>query len=128
MSKIVSHSRLSIQNAQFYAYHGVGQDEKELGGQYQVDLEVLYNATNAVLSDDVNSAVNYDELMFCVEEVVNNEPYNLIETIAYEILTMVMEKFSRVVESTVRVRKVSVPIRHLVDCVECELTMTRKES
>ena len=125
MSKIVSPSRLTIHNAQFYAYHGVGEQEKELGGQYQIDLDVVYDSTQAVLSDDVNKALNYDEAMFCIEEVVSGDPFNLIETMAYEILNMIMEKFSMTLEATVRVRKVNVPIRHLVDCVECEQTMQR---
>ncbi len=127
MSKVVSLTRLSIVNAQFYAYHGVGNEEKELGGQYQVDLDVVYDSTKAVLSDDVNSAVNYEELMFCIDEVISGEPNNLIETMTYEIANMVMEKFTSVQETTARVRKMNAPIRHLIDNVECELTMQRTE-
>ena len=128
MSKIVSPARLSIQNAQFYAYHGVGQEEKELGGQYQVDLDLVYDSTQAVLSDDVNKALNYEEAMFCIDEVLSGEPLNLVETITYEILNMVMEKFPSVIVASARVRKITVPIRHLVDCIECEQTMQRAET
>ncbi len=125
MSKIVSLSRISIVNASFYAYHGVGTEERELGGRYEVDLDVQYDSTQAVLSDDVNKAVNYEELMFCVDEIISGEPCNLVETLCYEILTMVLDKFALVQEATVRVRKVSAPIRHLSDGVECEQTMQR---
>ncbi len=125
MSKIVSLSRMSIVNASFYAYHGVSEGEKELGGQYQVDLDVVYDATQAVLSDDINKAVNYEELMFCIDEVLSGEPCNLVETLTYEILNMVLDKFEAVQESTARVRKINAPIRHLTDYVECELTMQR---
>ncbi len=125
MSKIVSLSRTSIVNAVFYAYHGVGNEEKELGGQYQVDLDVVYDATQAVLSDDINKAVNYEELMFCIDEVLSGEPCNLIETLTYEILNMVLDKFEAVQEATARVRKLNAPLRHLTEYVECEQTMQR---
>lgn len=125
MSMSVSPTRITINNAQFYAYHGVRRDEKEMGGQYQVDVDAVYDSTRAVLSDDVNLAVNYEELMFCIDEIISNEQYNLIETLAYEMLKSIMEKFNDVLEATVRVRKMSVPIRHVIDCVECEQTMQR---
>lgn len=125
MSMSVSPTRITINNAQFYAYHGVRRDEKEMGGQYQVDVDAVYDSTRAVLSDDVNLAVNYEELMFCIDEIISNEQYNLIETLAYEMLKSIMEKFNDVLEATVRVRKISVPIRHVIDWVECEQTMQR---
>jgi dihydroneopterin aldolase len=125
MSKIASLARISVVNATFYAYHGVNAQEKELGGQYQVDVDVAYDPTSAVMSDDVNSAVNYEEILFCVNEVMSAESVNLIETLVYEILTSIMDKFSAIEEATVRVRKVNAPVRSLVDAVECEQTMQR---
>lgn len=125
MSKIASLTRISIVNATYYAYHGVNTEEKELGGQYQVDVDIAYDATSAVMSDDVNSAVNYEEILFCVNEVISAESVNLIETLAYEILTSIMDKFTIIDETTVRVRKVSAPVRTIVDAIECEQTMHR---
>lgn len=127
MSKIVSPVRLSISNAQFFAYHGVKQEEKNLGGQYQIDLDLIYDSTQAVLSDDVNVALNYEEAMFCLSEVMNAEDsYNLVETVVYEILNALFEKFPQVLEATCRVRKMNVPIRQVVDCIEVEQTMQRE--
>ncbi|MBL7975466.1 MAG: dihydroneopterin aldolase [Candidatus Kapabacteria bacterium] len=126
MSKIVSPVRLSISNAQFFAYHGVKQEEKNLGGQYQIDVDLVYDSTQAVLSDDVNVALNYEEAMFCLSEVMNDEDsYNLVETVVYEILNAIFEKFPQVLEATCRVRKMNVPIRQVVDYIEVEQTMQR---
>ncbi|MFM8472592.1 MAG: dihydroneopterin aldolase [Candidatus Kapaibacterium sp.] len=125
MSKIASLTRISVVNASYYAYHGVNAEEKELGGQYQVDVDVAYDATSAVMSDDVKSAVNYEEILFCVNEVMSEESVNLIETLAYEILTTIMDKFTIIDEATVRVRKINAPVRTIVDAIECEQTMHR---
>lgn len=125
MSTIVSPARITIANAQFYAYHGVKKEEQAIGGKFEVDLDVIYDSTKAVLSDDVNSAVNYEEALFCISEVMNGDPYNIIETVAYEINNMVMERFPQVLEVTCRVRKLHAPLRSVVDYVECEQTVQR---
>lgn len=120
--------RLTIRSAEFYAYHGVKQEEQALGGKYQVDLDLYYNATQAIINDDVNSAINYEEAMECIEEAISGDSYNLIETIANDILNSTMEKFPVLQKATVRVRKMNVPIRHVVSYIEAEQTITRKQN
>ena len=125
--KEASLSRLTIKNAEFYSYHGVKPEERKLGGKYQVDLDLFYKATNAIINDDVKYALNYEEAMFCIEEVIVGENYNLIETMANEILNMAMEKFQNLEKATVRIRKMNVPIRRVVDHIEVEQTIIRKK-
>ncbi|MFC2130900.1 dihydroneopterin aldolase [Bacteroidota bacterium] len=126
--KEASLMKLSIDSAQFYAYHGVKSEEQQLGGKYEVDLEMYYDATHAIINDDVNLALNYEEAFFCIEEVIAGENYHLIETLAREILNMLMERFQELQEATVRVRKMNVPIRRIVSYIEAEQTIVRKES
>jgi 7,8-dihydroneopterin aldolase/epimerase/oxygenase len=117
--------RLTVRSAEFYAYHGVKSEEQALGGKYQVDLDLYYDGKQAVINDDVNYAINYDEAMFCIEEFIGGDSFNLIETIANEILNMLMDRFPILVKATVRVRKMNAPIRRIVSYVEAEQTMTR---
>lgn len=117
--------KLSINKAEFYAYHGVKQEEQNLGGKYEVDLDLYYRAAEAIVQDDVNYALNYEEAMFCIEEIIAGDSYHLVETIAREILNMTMEKFPQLKMATVRVRKMNVPIRRVVGYIEAEQTMTR---
>lgn len=120
-------TRLTIKDAQFYAYHGVKAEERKLGGKYEVDLDLYYDATNAIINDDVKYALNYEEAMFCIAEVIAGESYRLVETIASEILNMCMEKFPMLAEANIKVRKLSVPMRRIVDCIEVEQNMIRKD-
>jgi dihydroneopterin aldolase len=124
--KETSLTRLTIKDAVFYAYHGVKSEEQVLGGKYEVDLDLYYNATEAIINDDVNYAVNYEEAMVCIEDVITEESYNLIETITNEILNQVMEKMPNIEKATVRVRKINVPIRNVVSYIEAEQSITRK--
>jgi len=119
-------TRLSIRDAEYYAYHGVKTEERELGGKYQIDLDMYYDAKNAVINDDVKYALNYEEAMFCISEVIG-ESYNLVETVASEILNMIADKFPNLVRATVRVRKMNVPIRRVVKCIEIEQSIVRQK-
>jgi 7,8-dihydroneopterin aldolase/epimerase/oxygenase len=120
-------TRLSIINAEYYAYHGVKPEEKTLGGKYEVDLDMYYDSTTAIIKDDVQDAVNYEEALFCVSEVINGtENYNLVETICNEILNMLMDKFEHLLSATVRVRKLNAPMRRVVGYIEAEQTIERE--
>jgi dihydroneopterin aldolase len=119
-------TKLTIQNAEYFAYHGVKKEEQKLGGKYQVDIELYYDAKSAVVNDDVNYALNYEEVMYCISEVMTSESYSLVETVANEILNMLFEKFEALKKGTVRVRKYSVPIRSVIKCIEIEQSMERE--
>ena len=119
-------TKLSIKQAVFYAYHGVNKSEKEIGGRYEVDIDLFYDATTAVISDDVNYAINYEEIMYTVSEVVQNENYNLVETVANEIIRELMDKFGLLEKVTVKVRKLHVPIHRYIGHIEVEQTMERQ--
>lgn len=117
-------TKLTVAGAQYYAYHGVKPEERKLGGKYEVDLDMYYDAKVAILKDSVEDALNYEEALFVVSEVMGGE-YMLIETIANEILNMLMEKFPQLQKATVRIKKLSVPMRRVVDCVSAEQTIER---
>lgn len=126
--KDASLMKISINSAEFYAYHGVKQEERNLGGKYEVDLDMYYNATNAIINDDVNLALNYEEAFYIIDEIINNDNYHLIETIAREILNLLMEKFPMLQKANVRVRKMNIPIRRIVKYVEAEQSISRTKN
>ncbi|MFY8161726.1 MAG: dihydroneopterin aldolase [Candidatus Kapaibacteriota bacterium] len=121
-------TKLTIKNVEYYAYHGVKEEERKLGGKYQVDLDMYYDAKAAVINDDVNYAINYEEALFCVSGILTEENYALVETIASEILSALMDKFDFLMKATVRVRKLTVPMRRAVDYIECEQSVERENA
>jgi dihydroneopterin aldolase len=128
MSKHSSLTRLTISNAVYYGYHGVRNEEQALGGKYEVDADMYYDSTQAVVSDDVSDALNYEEAVFMIGEIINSDPYNLVETIVHEILDALMDKFPKLQSASVRVRKHSVPVRQYIEYIEVEQSMTRENS
>lgn len=125
MNNHARETRLVLSNIEYYAYHGVFSEERTNGARYQVDCEVEYDATKAVVSDDLSDALNYHEVLFRINEHMNGEPYDLIETLCYDIATSIVESFEQVRQATVRVRKLHVPIQQVLDYVEAEITVSR---
>jgi dihydroneopterin aldolase len=100
----------------------VKAEEKDLGGRYEVDLDLWYDATQAIQSDSVAFALNYEEAMNSIEESFADESYNLIETVASKILDLVFQKFPDLIKATIRIRKMNVPIHNVVAYIETELS------
>ncbi|MBL8005772.1 MAG: dihydroneopterin aldolase [Candidatus Kapabacteria bacterium] len=125
MTSLSTTTKLTIKNATFYGYHGVKSEEKTLGGKYSLDIEMLYDGRKAVLQDEVQFAVNYQEVMYTVAEILN-ESFNLVETIAWDIASNILEKFSLVGAVTVKIRKHVVPIGEIIDYIEAEVTLKRE--
>lgn len=129
MSKLRSSlARLTVAGAAFYAYHGVKAEERDLGGKYEVDLDLYYDSKQAVISDNISDAVNYEEALYRVSEVINNDDhYELVETLAYDILRALMNRFASLIEATVRIRKYYAPVRHVISHIEVEQTLIRED-
>ena len=93
----------------FYAYHGVMEQERRVGGEYGVSLFVEADLTQAIATDDVADTVNYAELY----ELVKREmavPSKLLEHVAGRIGQSAMDKFDRITALTIRVTKLNPPM------------------
>ena len=93
----------------FYAYHGVMEQERRVGGEYLVSLSVEADLSRAVISDSVDDTVNYAALY----EVVAREmaqPSQLLEHVAGRIGSCVLEAFPLVEALSVRITKCNPPM------------------
>lgn len=102
----------------FYGYHGAFAAEKELGQKFEVDLEICTDFRN--LSDDVELSFNYIDVYTLIKEIVEEQEFNLIETLAEVIANQVLAMYD-IELVTVRVRKYLVPVGGYLDYVEVEV-------
>ena len=95
----------------FYAYHGVDPAERELGQRFVVDLEVEADLRQAGASDRLEDTVNYAQVYRVVKEVLEGPPHNLMESLAEEVASRVLEGFPLVEAVWVRIAKPGVAIK-----------------
>ncbi|NPV12120.1 MAG: dihydroneopterin aldolase [Ignavibacteria bacterium] len=116
---------LKIQNAVFYAYHGVMTEEQNLGRKFEVDVELKYDFSKAAETDKLEYAVNYEKVYQALREILTENKFYLVEKLAVIIGKRILDKFINVEEVKVSVRKLHPPIGGLIDYVEASIELKR---
>ena len=117
---------IRLNNAVFYAYHGVLQDEQNIGAKFELDVELLCDLREARSSDHLQHTVNYEKVYAEIKNVVTEKKYYLIEALAHSVAMRILDNFPKVLEVTVRVRKPSAPVHGILDTVETEIHLDRE--
>jgi len=118
---------IRIKNAQFYAYHGALKEEQNIGGKFEVDVDMYTNFRKAAEKDDLKLTTNYHEVYKFLDKIIHSHKYYLIETIATIIADEVLANFSEIERIEVKVRKRSVPVGGMLDYVEAEVNKDKDE-
>lgn len=113
---------IRIKNAVFYAYHGVGKDEQNLGGKFEVDVDIHTDFSAAIKSDYLKQTVDYEKVYSSIKNLVHERKYFLIETLAETIANEILTNYLQVKSVTVKVRKPHPPVKGVVDYVEVEIS------
>ena len=111
---------IGLEGMEFYAYHGVYEEERKIGGKYIVDVLVYTNAVDAELHDDLNGTVNYEQIYKVVEQNMQ-QPVKLIERLARKIMDDI--RLFVVKEDTIRIkiRKLNPPLGAKVETSVVEM-------
>ena len=117
---------IRLHNAVFYAYHGVLSDEQNLGGKFEVDVDLYCDLSPGARTDNLRQTVNYEKVYDCIRSLILEKKYFLLEAVAGVIAKGILTRFRQVKTVTVRVRKPHAPVKGVVDHVEVELTRARR--
>lgn len=112
---------IRIKNASFYAYHGALQEEQNMGGKFEADVDIYTDFSDAAKKDNLKLTIDYHDVYKFINKLVHEKKYYLIETLATMIADELLKKYSGIQKIAVRVRKHSVPVGGVLDCVEAEV-------
>jgi dihydroneopterin aldolase len=113
--------RIILHGIQFYAYHGVHDEERRLGQRFLVDVELSLDVSAAASHDDVAFAVDYGQVHAAVVEIGTRQQFNLLETLATRIAVTLLDRFP-VRNVTVRATKPAPALAGLLTGVSVEVT------
>jgi dihydroneopterin aldolase len=116
---------IRIHNASFYAYHGVASDEQNLGGKFEVDVELHADLSDAMTHDSLKRTINYESVYAHVQNVITSKKYFLIEALAKTIAKGLLQTYAAADAVVVRVRKPHPPVKGVIDYVEVEVAERR---
>lgn len=117
---------IHLKKLRFHGRHGVLPEEATLGQPWIVDLDLVVDIAQAAATDDLAQTVNYADVYSLCQDIVENERFALIETLANHILSSVLATHPRVKAATVTVHKPHVPIPGTHDGVAITATLARQ--
>ncbi|GBF11377.1 dihydroneopterin aldolase [Tepidibacillus infernus] len=112
--------KIIFDKMQFYAYHGVFEEEKKLGQKFEVDLEMYLDLKKAGETDCIEDTVNYAQVYEVVKQLIMGKQRKLLEALAEHTAKELLNTFP-LHEVVVRVRKIQPPIPGHLESVTVEI-------
>ena len=98
---------IKLTGLRFFGYHGVLPHEREYGQEFLVDCEVEVQRPSA---DEISSTVSYADLADLIEATFKGDRFDLIESVADQLLGAVLSHSTDLVKATVTVHKPNAPL------------------
>lgn len=112
--------KVSLKNIKLYGFHGVFSNERKNGQKFEVDVEYIYEKKKSHINDDISNIIDYSEVLDLIVKVFNQKTCNLLETLADEIKSSLMDEFL-MLDCSIKIRKPDVKLQYDVDFVELNL-------
>ncbi|MGM0508908.1 MAG: dihydroneopterin aldolase [Fusobacteriota bacterium] len=113
--------KILLKNLKIYGYHGVLEEEKKLGQNFYIDLELFLDLQGAGKTDDLKETINYADIYNKVEHITKTNKYDLIETLAENIANSLLSEFTKIKNIRVNIKKPQAPIDGNFDHVGVEI-------
>lgn len=116
--------KILLEGMEFFAYHGVYQEERENGQLFSIDLEIVTDYSKACYSDKLDDAIDY----VLVYELVKAEmaiPSSLLENVAQRIIDSIRKNFEQIEGIKVKITKLQPPISGKLKGIGIELAYSK---
>lgn len=101
---------IELNRLQMHAYHGVLEQENKVGNEFEVSVRIEYPCEHAMITDRLDSTVNYADLAAIVRDEMSRTS-KLLENVAYRIYTEILRRYPRIIGGEVRIVKLHPPIK-----------------
>ncbi len=99
---------IELSKLRFHAFHGLYEEEKKLGGDFEVNVTVIHYPENIPVLH-LKDTIDYSSVYELIKEIMV-QPEPLLETVATIIATEILRKFSQAEEVSVEIAKLNPPI------------------
>ncbi|MCH5347133.1 MAG: dihydroneopterin aldolase [Muribaculaceae bacterium] len=102
--------RITLDRIRLHAHHGVTEQERRVGNDYEVTVSVVYPMEMAMKNDILAGTINYAELARVVKHVMST-PSMLLEHVVYRLHRDITERFPAITAGSIKVTKLTPPMR-----------------
>jgi dihydroneopterin aldolase len=100
---------INLEELEFFAFHGVSDEERTTGNRYSVDVKIVTEILPEEVKDSISNTIDYGEIYSIVKKEMGN-PLKLLETMAANIASHLLQLNSKVTFAKVSVTKHNPPI------------------
>lgn len=104
---------ISLNNLQFYAYHGVFEEERKIGNEFKVSLSVALPCKIEIENDELSDTVSYADLYSIIADEMK-KPHRLLEKVAFEIVKRINREYPEIESGKISIEKVHPPIQGML--------------
>ena len=107
---------IAVSGIKLYAFHGCMKEEAKIGSNYEIDVVLESNFSDAAMTDDLTKTVDYVSINKIVSEEMAIRS-KLLEHVAQRIIDKLSDNHPEIVSMQVSVAKLNPPINGNVDRV-----------
>ena len=100
---------IQLHQLHFFAYHGLFEQEKKTGNNFELDVDIQVDAPAKITS--LKHTLDYVTVYEMIEKRME-QPTALLETVAQELVEKIHELDSRVKLVAITIRKLAPPIKN----------------
>ena len=109
VDKIMMKTSIFLDEVRFHAFHGVMPQERAVGADFTVLLNVGYDFVKAAENDDLTDTISYADLYEVVKAEMD-KPSQLLEHVALRIVKAVAARWPRIDTIDLRLAKDNPPM------------------
>ena len=110
-------SKISVNNAWFYSFHGCLSEESIVGGEYLVNASVEFDTSAAEKDDSLERTVDYVAVYNAIKKEMDT-PSKLLEVVMERIIFSINKLDKKIITVDVSIKKINPPVGGCVDSVE----------
>lgn len=100
--------KICLKGIRLRAFHGVSEQERSVGNDFEVTLEVRIDMKKAAMTDSLEETVSYADLYaIIVEEMM--QPSDLLEHATWRMLTRIADNYPQILGARLELTKLHPP-------------------
>ena len=118
--KFIQMDSIIIQGIRFHGKHGVSEEERQVGGHYEVDVTLGCSLVDAGKSDALEDTIDYASVVDLIVNIGTKQSFQLIETLAETVASEIFKEFA-VERAHLTVKKLHPPIEQPITYFAVEI-------
>ncbi len=98
---------IQLNNLKFFAHHGVHEEEKVLGGEFEVNALIEFAADGKITK--LNETIDYSKIFELIKQRMQ-QPTALLETVAQDLVYDIYKTNNGITSVDINIKKLNPPI------------------